>query len=205
VQFSDCRQPDFAWSGTVIALRLLGGAASTIGRAQRQRTAIAHLPNSAKRGCRWQGLTAERAHEEDEMQTAPSPVESDIAAGIPSTRTNAPTKMSRGVRFRASKELGMDKSQAQSVPGRRNADDASTSASAEIQFRSRVLGDSASTPRFMRRWLQFPSSTPGLVSAVVRQAAPGHCFAGHGAPPEHHATGSHRGTGRARSMRHATA
>ena len=51
------------------------------------------------------------------MQTAPSPLESDIAAGTPSTRTNAPTKMNRGVRFRASKELGMDKSQAQSVPG----------------------------------------------------------------------------------------
>ena len=107
----------FAWSGTAIAPRSLGAAASTIGRGLRQRTAIAHRPNSAKRGCRWQGLRAERAHEADEMQTAPSPRESDIAAGTPSTRTNAPTKMNRGVRFRASKELGMYKSQAQSVPG----------------------------------------------------------------------------------------
>jgi len=55
------------------------------------------------------------------MQTAPSPLESDIAAGIPSNTTNAPTKMSRGVCFRASKELGMDKAQAQSVPALRKA------------------------------------------------------------------------------------
>jgi len=50
------------------------------------------------------------------MQTAPSPLESEIAAKHPSAPTNAPTKMSRGVRLRASKELGMDKRKAQCGP-----------------------------------------------------------------------------------------
>jgi hypothetical protein len=68
------------------------------------RMAIAHLPTTAKDGCRTQGLTAERGHAEAVKQMAPSPFAIEITAGITTNSTkNAPnipaTRAPRGLAF----------------------------------------------------------------------------------------------------------
>lgn len=70
----------------------------------RHRMATAHLPTTAKDGCRTQGFSAERGHAERVKQMAPSPLASEITAGITTnSTTDAPnipaTRAPRGLAF----------------------------------------------------------------------------------------------------------